>query len=145
MDTLKRLFWAPDVLICNDWQMSFIPRLLNEQYKDDPFYANMKSAFFLHTLDDYRMFSKDSYGKLDLAPEGKGKYLDNVKSAIEHADYVVAINDEKGSLMDDLKGNKEINKIYEQSEHLVIDLPKNASRSVWVDAANDIEAALQKI
>jgi len=145
LDTLKRLFWAPDVLICNDWQMSFIPRLLKEQYKDDPFYSNMKSAFFLHTLDDYRMFSKESYGKLDLAPEGKGKYLDNVKSAIENADYVVAINDEKGSLMDDLKGNKEINKIFEQSEHLVVDLPKNASRSVWVDVANDIEAALRKI
>ena len=145
LDTLKRLFWAPDVLICNDWQMSFIPRLLKEQYRDDPFYANMKSAFFLHTLDDYRMFSKDSYGKLDLIPEGKGKYLDNVKSAIENADYVVAINDEKGSLMDDLKGNKEINKIFEQSEHLVVDLPKNGNRSVWVDAANDIEAALRKI
>jgi len=145
LDTLKRLFWAPDVLICNDWQMSFIPRLLKEQYKDDPFYSNMKSAFFLHTLDDYRMFSKESYGKLDLAPEGKGKYLDNVKSAIENADYVVAINDEKGSLMDDLKGNKEINKIFEQSDHMVVDLPKNASRSVWVDAANDIEAALRKI
>ena len=145
LDTLKRLFWAPDVLICNDWQMSFIPRLLKEQYKDDPFYANMKTAFFLHSLDDYRMFSKDSYSKLDLAPEGKGEYLDNVRSAIEHADYVVAINDDKGSLMDDLKGNKEINKIFEQSEHMVVDLPKNASRSVWVDVANDIEAALRKI
>jgi starch synthase len=145
LDTLKRLFWAPDVLICNDWQMSFIPRLLKEQYKGDTFYANMKSAFFLHTLNSYRMFSKDSFGKLDLAPEGKGKYLDNVKSAIEHADYVVAINDEKGSLMDDLKSNKEINKIFEQSEHLVVDLPKNASRSIWVDAANDIEAALREI
>ena len=68
-----------------------------------------------------------------------------MKSAIENADYVVAINDEKGSLMDDLKGNKQINKIFEQSDHMVVDLPKNASRSVWVDAANDIEAALRKI
>jgi len=145
LDTLKRLFWAPDVLICNDWQMSFIPRLLKEQYKDDPFYANMKTAFFLHSFDDYRMFSKGSYAKLDLAPEGKGEFLDNVKSAIEHADFVVAINDEKSSLMDDLKANTEINKIFEQSQHLVVDLPKNASRSVWVDAANEIEAALRKI
>ena len=47
--------------------------------------------------------------------------------------------------MDDLKANKEINKIFEQSEHLVVDLPKNASRSVWVDAANDIEVALREI
>ena len=47
--------------------------------------------------------------------------------------------------MEDLKANTEINKIFEQSQHLVVDLPKNASRSVWVDAANEIEAALRKI
>ena len=42
LDTLKCLFWAPDVIICNDWQMSFIPRLLRDQYKKDEFYSNMK-------------------------------------------------------------------------------------------------------
>ena len=145
LDTLKRLFWAPDILICNDWQMSFIPQLLKEQYKDDPFYANMKTAFFLHSLDDYRMFSEDSYSNLNLSPEGKGKYFDNVKSAIQNADYVVAVNDEKSSLMDDLKSNKDIYKIFEQSEHMVVNLPKNASRSLWIEAANEIEAALRKI
>jgi len=145
LDTLKRLYWSPDIIICNDWQMSFIPRLLKEQYKDDLFYENMKTAFFLHSFDDYRMFSKDSYQKLNLIPEGRGKYFDNVKSAIEHADFVVAINDEKGSLMEDLKSNRTIKKIFEQSQHLVVDLPKNADRSIWVNATNDIEAALRKI
>ena len=47
--------------------------------------------------------------------------------------------------MDDLKSNKDIYKIFEQSEHMVVNLPKNASRSVWVEAANEIEAALRKI
>ena len=119
--------------------------LLKEQYKDDPFYANMKTAFFLHTLDDYRMFSRDSYSKLDLSPEGNSNYFDNVKLAIEHSDYVVAVNDGKGSLIDDIKNDKEINKIFKKSEHMIVDIPKNASRSVWVEVANDIEIALRKI
>ena len=28
LDTLQSLFWVPDIIICNDWQMSFIPTLL---------------------------------------------------------------------------------------------------------------------
>ena len=30
LDTLKKLYWKPDVIICNDWQMSFVPQLLKE-------------------------------------------------------------------------------------------------------------------
>ena len=28
IDTLTSLFWAPDILLCNDWQTSFVPLLL---------------------------------------------------------------------------------------------------------------------
>ena len=30
--TLKKLYWKPDIIICNDWQMSFVPQLLKENY-----------------------------------------------------------------------------------------------------------------
>ena len=32
LDTLKRLYWKPDVIVCSDWQMSFVPQLLKENY-----------------------------------------------------------------------------------------------------------------
>ncbi len=145
LDTLKKLFWAPDIIVCNDWQMSFIPRLLKEQYKDDPFYANMKTAYFMHSCNDYRMFSNEAYDKLDLDMPKKGKMADNVVSAIEHADITIAINDEKTSLMSELNKSKDVKKIFEQSNGLVVDIPKNADKGVWVNASNDIEAALRKL
>ena len=145
LDTLKRLFWAPDVLVCNDWQMSFIPQLLKEQYLDDPFYSKMKTAFILHSLNDYRNFSKNSYQKLGLKPGVKTEYVDNVLLAMENADFIIAINDHKTSLMSDIKSNKKISKILEQSNSMIVDIPKNASRTVWIDAANSIQTALSKL
>jgi len=145
LDTLKNLYWAPDVIMCNDWQMSFIPQLLKEQYLDDEFYQNMKSAFVLHSLDEYRNFSKKSFEMLGLDPSSKGDLVDNVKTAIDNADYVIAVNDESGTLMADINANKEIKKSFEQSDHLVVDIPKNSDGTIWLKAADDIEAALRNL
>ena len=145
LDTLKMLFWSPDVIVCNDWQMSMIPQLFKEQYADVDFYSNIKTAYVLHNINDYRMFSKSSYDKLNMKPTQTGTNIDNVKSAIEHSDYVIAINDESTGLMSQLNKFSSIKKIFEQSNHIVIDIPKNADGSTWMQAANNIEAALQKL
>ena len=47
--------------------------------------------------------------------------------------------------MSDIKSNKKISKILEQSNSMIVDIPKNASRTVWIDAANNIQTALSKL
>ena len=42
LETITRLFWKPDIIVCNDWQMSFVPLLLKQQYKDIEFYKDIK-------------------------------------------------------------------------------------------------------
>ena len=64
---------------------------------------------------------------------------------MENADFIIAINDQKPSLMSDIKSNKKISKILEQSNSMIVDIPKNASRTVWIDAANSIQTALSKL
>ena len=41
LDTLQSLFWAPDIIICNDWQTSLVPTLLKEQYARKDFFSNI--------------------------------------------------------------------------------------------------------
>ena len=48
LETLKQLLWIPDVIVCNDWQSSFIPYLFNEQYKNDVFFKKTRTIFVLH-------------------------------------------------------------------------------------------------
>ena len=145
IDTLTSLFWAPDVFICNDWQTSFLPILLREQYKQEEFYSNMKSVYIIHSVNDYRKYSKKTYDMLGLTPGESGKLIDNHICAIENADLTIAINYESSKLMDKMMKQKKLFDAFESNNSMVIDIPKKSNREVWKETANTIESACKKL
>jgi len=145
IDTLTSLFWAPDVFICNDWQTSFIPTLLREQFKQEEFYSNMKSVYIIHSVNDYRKYSKKTYDMLGLTPGESGKLIDNHICAIENADLTIAMNYESSKLMDKMMKQKKLFDAFESNNSMVIDIPKKSNREVWKETANTIESACKKL
>ena len=145
IDTLTSLFWAPDVFICNDWQTSFLPILLREQYKQEEFYSNMKSVYIIHSINDYRRYSKKTYDMLGLTPGESGKLIDNHICAIENADLTIAMNYESSKLMDKMMKQKKLFDAFESNNSMVIDIPKKSNREVWKETANTIESACKKL
>ena len=145
IDTLTSLFWAPDVFICNDWQTSFIPTLLREQFKQEEFYSNMKSVYVIHSVNNYRKFSKTTYDMLGLVPNKSGKLVDNHINAIENSDLTIAINYESSKLMENMKKQRKLFETFESNNNLVIDIPKKTDREVWKETANTIESACRKL
>jgi len=145
IDTLTSLFWAPDVFICNDWQTSFLPILLREQYKQEEFYSNMKSVYIIHSVNDYRKYSKKTYDMLGLTPGESGKLIDNHICAIENADLTIAMNYESTQLMDKMMKQKKIFDAFESNNSMIIDIPKKSNREVWKETANTIESACKKL
>ena len=145
IDTLTSLFWAPDVFICNDWQTSFLPILLREQYKQEEFYSNMKSVYIIHSVNDYRKYSKKTYDMLGLTPGESGKLIDNHICAIENADLTIAMNYESSKLMDKMMKQKKLFDAFESNNSMVIDIPKKSNREVCKETANTIESACKKL
>ena len=145
IDTLTSLFWSPDVFICNDWQTSFLPILLREQYKQEEFYSNMKSVYIIHSVNDYRKYSKKTYDMLGLTPGESGKLIDNHICAIENADLTIAMNYESSKLMDKMMKQKKLFDAFESNNSMVIDIPKKSNREVWKETANTIESACKKL
>ena len=145
IDTLTSLFWAPDVFICNDWQTSCLPILLREQYKQEEFYSNMKSVYIIHSVNDYRKYSKKTYDMLGLTPGESGKLIDNHICAIENADLTIAMNYESSKLMDKMMKQKKLFDAFESNNSMVIDIPKKSNREVWKETANTIESACKKL
>jgi len=145
IDTLTSLFWAPDVFICNDWQTSFLPILLREQYKQEEFYSNMKSVYIIHSVNDYRKYSKKTYDMLGLTPGESGKLIDNHICAIENADLTIAMNYESTQLMDKMMKQKKIFDAFESNNSMIINIPKKSNREVWKETANTIESACKKL
>ena len=145
IDTLTSLFWVPDVFICNDWQTSFLPILLREQYKQEEFYSNMKSVYIIHSVNDYRKYSKKTYDMLGLTPGESGKLIDNHICAIENADLTIAMNYESSKLMDKMMKQKKLFDAFESNNSMIIDIPKKSNREVWKETANTIQSACKKL
>ena len=145
IDTLTSLFWAPDVFICNDWQTSFIPTLLREQFQQEEFYSNMKSVYLIHSVNNYRKYSQSTYDMLGITPNESGKLIDNHMRAIENSDLTIAINYESSHLMNKMKKQKKLFDTFKSNKSLVIDIPKKTNREVWKEASNTIESACRKL
>ena len=145
IDTLTSLFWAPDIFICNDWQTSFVPILLRERFKQEEFYSNMKSVYIIHSINDYRKYSKHTYDMLGLTPGESGKLVDNHICAIENADLTIAINYESSNLMENMKKQKKLFAAFESNNSMIIDIPKKSNREVWKETANTIESVCKKL
>ena len=145
LDTLQSLFWAPDIIICNDWQTSLVPTLLKEQFARKDFYSNIKSVYMIHSINNYRKYSMSAYNMLDIEPFQSGRQIDNHIQAMEHADLTIALNYESEKLMDKLKKQKNLIEKFESTNHIIIDVPKKTNREVWDNIANTIENACRNI
>ena len=145
IDTLTSLFWAPDVLICNDWQTSFIPTLLREQFKQEEFYSNMKSVYLIHSVNNYRKYSQSTYAMLGITPNESGKLIDNHIMAIENSDLTIAINYESSQLLNKMKKQKKLFETFESNNSMVLDIPKKTNRAVWKETSNTIESVCRKL
>ena len=89
LDTLKKLYWPPDYIICNDWQMSMVPQLLKECYIEDDFYKNIKVISLIHSIDDNRFYSSSSFTKVGLTKYPNSKRIDNMIQSINFSDLSV--------------------------------------------------------
>jgi len=145
IDTLTSLFWAPDIFICNDWQTSFVPALLNYKFKQEDFYAKMKTVYILHSINDYSYASKEAYDMLGLAPNSSEKLINNHISAVENSDLTIVMNYESTNLLENLKKEETLYKTIKSNDFLIIDIPKKSNREAWKDAAATIKSSCEKL
>tara|TARA_B100000212_G_scaffold135624_1_gene102031 strand:- start:22764 stop:23594 length:831 start_codon:yes stop_codon:yes gene_type:complete len=140
LETIKRLFWQPDIIVCNDWQMSMLPILLKKIYKNDEYYKNIKTVFFLHSIDENRVYSNESYKYVGL--DGGSSEIDNLEQAILHSDYLVIVDDEKKNLSKQFKKHKKLFNAHKKTKTMYLTVPE---KSKWSDVSKKIETLLRKI
>lgn len=55
LETVKKLRWTPDVIICQGWMGAVVPLYIKKAYNEEPFFANTKvitSLFEKHLVND---------------------------------------------------------------------------------------------
>jgi starch synthase len=69
LEMLPRINFQPDVIHCNDWHTGPTCMLLNEKYREYPFYSNIATIFTIHNLEYQGNFSKDILNFMGLGNE----------------------------------------------------------------------------
>ncbi len=98
LEIIPHIGFKPDVIHCNDWQTALIPIFLNEMYKADPFYADIKTVFTIHNIQYQGKYGMEIYGDVLGLPEGREAIIEYdgcvnfMKGAIQCADKVTTVS-----------------------------------------------------
>ncbi|RMF61415.1 MAG: glycogen synthase [Calditrichaeota bacterium] len=96
LETLKLLYWQPDIIHCNDWATALIPFYLKERYKDDEFFQNTRTVLTIHDFSQQGIFPLSFSSEIGIgeefiqsggACELEGK-LNFLKTGILYADAI---------------------------------------------------------
>ena len=64
IETVKKLRWTPNVIVCSGWMSALAPLYLKRAYADEPFFANSKIVLALDDQEYRNPFGTDFTDKL---------------------------------------------------------------------------------
>ena len=137
LETLKKLYWVPDVIVYNNWQTSMLPLLLNERIKNDPLLKNTKSVFFIHEIDTNYNFTKSLFDKLNINYSAKSSNQDMLKLSSECSDLTYVINNNSN--------DKKIKSLLKNKEYKVIDSIDNLDSTEKIELYNMLNQDIQSL
>ena len=64
IETVKKLRWTPDIILCSGWMSALAPLYLKKAFNDEPFFANSKIVLMLDDNEYQKPFSTKFADKL---------------------------------------------------------------------------------
>ncbi len=134
LETLKLLYWQPDIIHCNDWQTALIPMLLNRVYHKDPFFKDCKTLLSIHDATAQGIFDVDVAKEVglpaaraaEMVRDGQFNFL---KIGIEHADQ---FNLTSASLANDVADGENLSELTELlGENEFVGISNGIDEQVW--------------
>ena len=138
LETLKHLYWQPDIIHCNDWQTALIPLYLKTLYKDDKFFSKSSTILSIHNYNEIGSYHKKT--------EAKTGFLDNnnynsqfteyngkfsfLRAGINGSDYI-AVNSNTLISKGVRKGVEDISKLLKKHQERIFEVSSGVSYSIW--------------
>ncbi|MFC1557982.1 glycogen synthase [candidate division KSB1 bacterium] len=143
LETLKLLYWQPDIIHCNDWQTALIPLYLKTLYRDDKFFNKSSSILSIHNYGEIGSYNKkteiktsflDNNNYKSLFTEYKEKFS-FLKAGISGADYI-AVNSNTLVSKGVRKGIEDISNLLKKHQERIFEVSSGVNYSIW-DPEND--------
>jgi len=137
LQTLKKLFWVPDVIVINNWQTSILPLLLKKKKEEDPLFKNVKTVFYIHEIDSNYNFSNKLFQETELNYNKKKSYQDMLSLAYEYSDLTYVVNNNSN--------DKKIKSLLKNKKYKIIDPIDNLNSSEKLELFNKMNNDIQSL
>ena len=124
LESFKKLFWYPDIIICNDWQTSILPILLKNNYSENEKYKNIKTINFIHSINNHRKLTVDCFNKFDLDVKFT-KNMDIISESMKFFDLNIALDDSKKTVSTSIKKDKNLSLNYKKNKSKILKYPED--------------------
>lgn len=142
IETLNKLYWIPDYIICNNWQTSILPIMFNQNYKNQ--FKTTKIIFMIHELNDMYKFDNSIYDKFQIKRDNKSKIQNNLINGIKYSDFIYIFNDEDDSANKYINKNKKIRDELKNKKYKIINYDPSLEPSERIQVYNDILKDLKR-
>ncbi len=98
LEMIPHIGFKPDVIHCNDWQTGMIPVYLNEFYRGDDNWRDIKTVFTIHNIQYQGKYGRELYTDVLGLPEGRESLVEYdgcvnlMKAAIQCSDKVTTVS-----------------------------------------------------
>ena len=162
LEALPHMYYQPDIIHCHDWQTGLVPVYLENIYKKNVFYQNMKTVFTIHNLQFQGRWNlkavKDITGLPDalftpdkLESYGEGNYL---KGGSVYADAVTWVSPTYGYEITTPDGGEGLDGLIRSNSYKLSGIingidyneynPKADPKIAYLYDANDLEEGKRK-
>jgi len=139
LKTLEKLFWIPDVIVCNDWQIGLLPLIFNNYYKS--IFKNTKIVFIGHSYNKNYICSKKNIKELNLPINSKAKDFDILDYSINESNISYILDKQSGPLINRISKDKKIKK----NKYEIFEYCSSTDQEQRIDIYNKIANNLKKL
>ncbi len=123
LETVKKLRWTPDLILCQGWMTVPIPILIKTAYIDDPLFENTKVVYSIFNNKFDHQFG-ETFKKKMLIDNLTEEYLKNIQKADYHELTKLAIDYSDGVVIAQDEIDEEVLKEVEESKLPILNKPK---------------------
>ncbi len=142
LESFKKLFWYPDIIICNDWQTSLLPILLKKKYNQDEKYKNIKTINFIHSINNSGNLSENIFEHFDLDVNYK-KNMNILFESMKFFDLNILLDSKDKANLSKINKNKIWASSYKKAKSKSIIYPDD--KESWSKSLDKISKSISKL
>ena len=142
LESFKKLFWYPDIIICNDWQTAMLPILLKKHYSDNEKYKNIKTINFIHSINANRKLSVNCFDKFDLNIKYT-KNMDILSESMKFFDLNILLDNRDKKNLNAINKNKGLASSYKKCKSRSFIYPEG--KDAWMVFLDKFNSLIDKL